>query len=351
MTTLQTLSSLIAAAFPDFQLEWVAKEFRKNLIQEFDFTNEAKNCEMTAARFAYRAADVRCPEIRWDLTSRRVLTMEFIHGVKVNNVPAIRSLGLDPADVRSVLSQAFAEMIFCHGVLHCDPHPGNAFIVRSPARPDKPQLVILDHGLYRYISDEFRLLYCQLWKALVLGDVALLRDVSARLGVPQYADYFPLIFTNRVMGSASLLGESVSKEDRARLRQQFKDTTLAQVLVFLESLPREILLASRVSNLIRGIHQELGGENIERFSDNATYAILGSYFSTSKPVRDALTAERLDTRGAARSRVVAFQLTARIDSFTDRIRFWRDLAWLRVRLWLGQSFVLTLRWLRSWNLA
>ncbi|KAI8928427.1 ABC1 family-domain-containing protein, partial [Entophlyctis helioformis] len=200
---MQTVSDVIAALFPDFQLTWIVKEFRKNLLQEFDFTNEALNCEMTAARFAYRSNDIRCPNIHWDLTTRRILTMEFVHGVKVNHVQGIRALGLDPRDVRNLLSQAFAEMIFCHGVVHCDPHAGNAFIVRSPSRPNRPQLVILDHGLYREVSDEFRLLYCQLWTSLVLGDTALLRSVAKRLGVEQHFAVFPLIFTGRPMDGGS----------------------------------------------------------------------------------------------------------------------------------------------------
>jgi len=59
------------------------------------------------------------------LTSKRVLTMAFIPGAKVNDIPAIKALGLDPVAVGKILLEVFSEMIFVHSIIHCDPHPGN----------------------------------------------------------------------------------------------------------------------------------------------------------------------------------------------------------------------------------
>lgn len=109
-------------------------------------------------------------------------TMEFIDGVKVNDVEGLRARGLDPKKVGPLLCEAFSEMIFVHGVVHCDPHAGNMLVVNSPADHRLPQLVILDHGLYRTLDEEFRLLYCKMWKAILIGDMELLKEVAEGLG-------------------------------------------------------------------------------------------------------------------------------------------------------------------------
>ncbi|KAI8844732.1 hypothetical protein BC829DRAFT_491841, partial [Chytridium lagenaria] len=96
---MQLLSDLANLFFQDFSFGWIVTEFKSSLSTEFDFTNEARNAAMTHERFAHRRAAVRCPHIRWDLTSRRVLTMEYIDGVKVNDGGGLRSLGLNPKEV------------------------------------------------------------------------------------------------------------------------------------------------------------------------------------------------------------------------------------------------------------
>jgi predicted unusual protein kinase regulating ubiquinone biosynthesis (AarF/ABC1/UbiB family) len=68
---LQLLSDMASFAFPDFSFGWLVTEFRGNLTAEFDFRTEAKNSQLTHERFRYRRAAVKCPKVRWDLTSRR----------------------------------------------------------------------------------------------------------------------------------------------------------------------------------------------------------------------------------------------------------------------------------------
>ncbi|KAJ3206905.1 hypothetical protein HDU67_007876, partial [Dinochytrium kinnereticum] len=198
-STMQLLSTLASTLFPDFSFGWIVTEFRESLSSEFDFTEEARNALSTHERFHHRRSAVRCPLVRWDLTTRRVLTMEFVDGVKVNDAAGLRGLGLDPGEVGRLVCEVFAEMVFCHGVVHCDPHPGNMVVVSN----------------------------------------------------------LPLLLTGRPAGSTTPLGGEISQEERARIRQSFKDVTFSDVMVFLEDLPRDMLFAFRVGNLIRGIHREL----------------------------------------------------------------------------------------------
>ena len=67
-----------------------------------------------------------------------------------------------------------------HGRVHCDPHAANMLIRRGPTR-GKPQLVLLDHGLYRSIPADLRLSYCKLWRAIITGDEYGIKKHSSRM--------------------------------------------------------------------------------------------------------------------------------------------------------------------------
>ena len=106
-----------------------------------------------------------------------MLTAEFCEGCKVNDVEAIKTMGLAVQDVAAKLIQAFAEQIFYTGFIHSDPHPGNGKTAlgggsdqgpgRSGVSPHavslvlvrkgldgKAELVLLDHGLYQFLDEK-----------------------------------------------------------------------------------------------------------------------------------------------------------------------------------------------------
>ncbi|KAG0308603.1 hypothetical protein BGZ98_007457 [Dissophora globulifera] len=285
MWTMQTLSNMVGFLFPEFELGWIVEEFRDNLTSEFDFTNEARNGEATKERFKKRS-DFYVPEIYWDLSTKKILTMEFIDGVKVNDLEALERLGVSPKWVRTTLLEVFAEMVFQHGILHCDPHAGNILITKDEAT-GKGRFVLLDHGLYRTLDETFRYNYCQIWRALILNDNDLVNSASTQIGIPEhYVGYIPLIFIQRPANSAQRIGEGMTAEQRQDLRSSLKNVTMADVFDFLEVLPRDMLLVFRTINLTRGIHQQLGGDNVERFHINAMYATKGIWSETRDEERE-----------------------------------------------------------------
>lgn len=83
---------------------------------------------------------------RWDLTTKRVLTMEFVEGGQVNDVKYIREHKINPYEVTSKLGKLYSQMIFINGFVHSDPHPGN-ILVRKTKNGDC-DIILLDHGLY-----------------------------------------------------------------------------------------------------------------------------------------------------------------------------------------------------------
>ncbi|ONI14910.1 hypothetical protein PRUPE_3G015600 [Prunus persica] len=258
--------------FPEYRFEWLVSEFVESISLELDFIQEARNSETTANNFANNKW-VKVPRVFWDLTTHQVLTMEFCTGQKVDDVEYLKERRIHPMKVAEVLLEVFAEMIFIHGFLHGDPHPGNILV--SPEGQNGFSLVILDHGIYKKLDEGFRLDYCQLWKALILLDSKNLQRLGERFGVAKYSRYFPVIFTGRTIDSKSALGKAMSVEERRNLKQELKSLKMEDISSFMESLPSDFLTILRTDGLLRSIVSKLGAPQRVRLLAYGKYALYG----------------------------------------------------------------------------
>ena len=144
MATMDILVRGVAKIFPDFSFLWLADEMKRNLPLELDFVNEGRNAERVQRMFKHLSW-LRIPDIKWEYSSPRVLTMNFLEGGEITNQEYVLKNKLDPRVISDRISTLYSEMIFIQGYVHCDPHPGN-ILVR--ATDDGPEIVLLDHGLY-----------------------------------------------------------------------------------------------------------------------------------------------------------------------------------------------------------
>jgi len=111
----------------DLDLSAVIEEFGATLLLELDYTVEAYNARRLAKSLA--ALDgVHVPEIVRPLSSRRVLTMEYVHGVPATHRDEIEAAGLDPVEVADAAVRAAIKMMLIDGFFHADPHPGNVVV-------------------------------------------------------------------------------------------------------------------------------------------------------------------------------------------------------------------------------
>ncbi|MCP9815537.1 AarF/ABC1/UbiB kinase family protein [Synechococcus sp. GreenBA-s] len=124
-------------------------ELGKRVFEEMDYCNEGANAETFAALHAHNPR-IAVPRIYHEATSRRVLTMEWIDGVKLTNLDAVRALGIDPDDMVTVGVNCSLQQLLEHGFFHADPHPGNLL-----ALPDG-RLAYLDFGMMSEVSREAR---------------------------------------------------------------------------------------------------------------------------------------------------------------------------------------------------
>ena len=85
---------------------------------------------------------------------------------------------------------AWIGLLFIPGFVHCDPHEANVLIRPHPRKSHVPQLVLLDHGLYKPLSEEFRREYCRLWNSLILGDT---KEIEYHCRNLNAGDAYPLL--------------------------------------------------------------------------------------------------------------------------------------------------------------
>ncbi|KAH6796972.1 Protein kinase superfamily protein [Perilla frutescens var. hirtella] len=272
LATMALLSRSVAWLFPEYRFKWMVSEFTKSIASELDFIQEAKNSERAANNFK-RNRIVKIPCVYWDFTSRQVLTMQFCEGQKIDDLEYMKQMGISPLEVANALVDVFAEMIFVHGFLHGDPHPGNILVSSEGANGFS--LVILDHGIYKQFSEEFRKNYCNLWEALIRLDSQKIQQLGETFGVGKYARYFPVIFTGRTINSKSVLGRGMPPEEKKHLREELKSLKMEDISSFMESLPPDFLTILRTDGLLRSLMSKLGAPQRTRLLTYAKYALRG----------------------------------------------------------------------------
>jgi predicted unusual protein kinase regulating ubiquinone biosynthesis (AarF/ABC1/UbiB family) len=127
----------------------IIDEFAGRIFEEMDYVQEGRNAELFAELYGY-LNEIYIPSIYWEYTGRRVLTMEWIVGTKLTNVPAIQAQGIDAKHIIEVGVECSLRQLLEHGFFHADPHPGNLL-----ATPDG-KLAYLDFGMMSQIKTHQR---------------------------------------------------------------------------------------------------------------------------------------------------------------------------------------------------
>jgi predicted unusual protein kinase regulating ubiquinone biosynthesis (AarF/ABC1/UbiB family) len=128
---------------PVQQIERVHEQLADMLDRETDLQNEARMIERMAQNFA-SDPDVLFPKVYPQWSTKTVMTMSFMDGVKITKKEALASLSLDPYKVAEKLTQVFYKQLFIDRFFHADPHPGNFFVQRGPE--GQVRIVVLDLG-------------------------------------------------------------------------------------------------------------------------------------------------------------------------------------------------------------
>jgi predicted unusual protein kinase regulating ubiquinone biosynthesis (AarF/ABC1/UbiB family) len=237
----------------DLDLLPIMDELGAQMPRELDFENEGRNAEAIGGRLAHRP-EIYVPEIVWEHTRRRVLVMEFVEGIKINDVKALKKAGVDPKWVTHTLVDVFAEQILGHGFFHADPHPGNLLV-----QPEGPRIVLLDFGLAKELPERFRAGVVGFLAALIQGDVDAMTVALQDLGfetkqaTPEaLRDVADLILK---VGIEVRDKGSLDPETVARLREEIPSRVRNNPLV---RIPHHLVLVGRTLGLLSGLSKELG---------------------------------------------------------------------------------------------
>ncbi|XP_060118608.1 aarF domain-containing protein kinase 1 isoform X4 [Heteronotia binoei] len=197
------------------------------------------------------------PKIYWDLSTRRVLFMEFMEGGQVNDKAYMERNGINVNELSRNLGKLYSEMIFVNGFVHCDPHPGNVLVRKCPATC-KTHIILLDHGLYQTLTDSFRLDYCRLWQALIKADMKRVQKYSRKLGAGDLYPLFACMLTARSWESVNrgIDRLPVTAKEDMEIRTNAA-TYLPQINILLNNIPRQMLLLLKTNDLLRGIESAL----------------------------------------------------------------------------------------------
>ena len=180
LAALEAIFAAVARLEPSVRLQPIADFLRWTLPLELDFRREARSIESLRVALSGRD-DVVVPGVVEELTTGRLLVMQYVEGVKVTDRGGLERAGLDPRAVAELLNDVYAEQLFGHGVLHADPHPGNLLVQSGQ---DGPRLVILDHGLTLDLEPSFVTALGRLVAALGDGDLAGITAALGEAGLP-----------------------------------------------------------------------------------------------------------------------------------------------------------------------
>lgn len=161
----------------------LVEEFAAVSLDEVNYRHEAMNLERFRANFE---ADPRVatPAVVWERSTRRVLTLEDVTAIKINDVTALLAAGINPNAVAAELARVTFEQIFNHGFFHADPHPGNIFVTPGGLPSgDNFTLTFIDFGMMGEIDDELREGLQRFIFALVARDARACVVAMQQLGV------------------------------------------------------------------------------------------------------------------------------------------------------------------------
>ncbi|MFO1501244.1 MAG: AarF/UbiB family protein [Verrucomicrobiota bacterium] len=164
-----------------YQVAKIFGEFRRVLIQELDYQREAAT--MLQMRESLRAFDhLRIPEPIPDYTTRTVLTMDYVRGVKITDLSPIIRTELDGAKLADELFRAYLKQVLVDGVFHADPHPGNVLLTEDN------RVALLDLGMIGRISPEMQVRLLKLLLAVAEGrsDEAATLAIGASETTPDF---------------------------------------------------------------------------------------------------------------------------------------------------------------------
>lgn len=227
-----------------FSAEAMLSQFNETIHEEMDYRKEADNL-ITIKRNLRGDRAVIIPNVILELTSKHVITLEYIQGIKVTDISSLDKAGINREDVVIRVHNIFFKMLLRHNIFHADPHPGNISVTK------KGEIILYDFGMVGRLENETRLKLIRLYLSLVEKDPPRAVNILIDLGTlePNVNRY--IVEKALELSIQSLHGKEV---DRMEVRA-LMDLTNKTLTRFPFRLPKNLALYMRMASIVEGIYQ------------------------------------------------------------------------------------------------
>jgi ubiquinone biosynthesis protein len=246
---LRTLAALVEQNIPEarqYDPCGLVEEFARSIVKEIDFTREAFHIAKFGRNFA-GVEHVHCPEVHDELTTTKVLTMEYVDGIKITDVERLDAAGIDRAVIASHGTRAVLKMIFVDGFFHADPHPGNVLVLPGDV------LCFIDYGMMGTVDDERIDDLLVFLVGLLTGDMQQVVELFQRLDlVSEKAD---------LRGLRSEIKSLLDRYGNVPLGRVDIATFISEVFDTIQrhrvAIPSDLLLMGKAIATMEGIAQQI----------------------------------------------------------------------------------------------
>ena len=238
----------LALRFVDPNLRYsvnaMLSQFIETIHEEMDYTNESENLKKIKKNME-NSHQVIVPSVYDDYSSKNVLTMEYLPGIKVTNVQALDEKGIDREQLVIDIHKIFFTMLLKHSIFHADPHPGNISVT------DDGKLILYDYGMVGRINNETRFRLVRLYLALVEKNPS--RVVNAMNDLSMLTPgYNRTVIEKGIEISIRAMHGNKPDEMEVQSLMELANQTMSK---FPFVLPKNLALYMRMASIIEGIYK------------------------------------------------------------------------------------------------
>jgi predicted unusual protein kinase regulating ubiquinone biosynthesis (AarF/ABC1/UbiB family) len=226
-----------------FSAEGMLSQFIDTIYEEMDYRIEADNL-VTIKRNLAGDNSVIIPSVILDRTSKHVLTMEYIPGIKITDIAALDAMGIDRSILVTRVHRLFFKMLLRHNIFHADPHPGNISVA------DNGSIILYDFGMVGRLDNKTRLRLIRLYLGMIDKDPPRTVNILMELGTLEPTVNRYVVEKAIELSIQSLYGKEVDKMEVKALTD-LANKTMSR---FPFRLPKNLALYMRMASIIEGIY-------------------------------------------------------------------------------------------------
>ena len=226
-----------------FSAEGMLSQFIETVYEEMDYRIEADNL-VTIKRNLAGDNSVIIPNVIQDRTSKHVLTMEYIPGIKITDIATLDAMGIDRSMLVTRVHRLFFKMLLRHNIFHADPHPGNISVA------DNGSIILYDFGMVGRLDNKTRIRLIRLYLGMIDKDPPRTVNILMELGTLEPTVNRYVVEKAIELSIQSLYGKEVDKMEVKALTD-LANKTMSR---FPFRLPKNLALYMRMTSIIEGIY-------------------------------------------------------------------------------------------------